>query len=133
MSELRIMQLKEEKLLEFLYENYIEGETFKVIGYAVNEFEKDGEKVPYATIEVALREEWEALSKIGYEENANRISWSVRGYDGSDLSAVVGKVITVDSSSMWSFRKEFVTSYGKKESKITGLKCTIPLERLLAL
>lgn len=133
MSELKIMGLTEERLLKYVFQNKIEGKTFQIIGYSVSEFERDGEKIPYATVEVALADEWKALSEIGYEDNASRMNWSVRGFDGSDLSSVVGKVLTVSDYDTWTFKKEFVTNYGRKESRIVGLKNTVPLEELLAL
>ena len=133
MSELKIMNLSEERLLKFVFQNKIEGETFQIIGYSVSEFERDGEKIPYATVEVALADEWKALSEIGYKDNASRMNWSVRGFDGSDLSSVVGKVMTVRDFNTWAFKKEFVTNYGRKESRIVGLKNAVPLEELLAL
>ena len=133
MSELKIMNLSEERLLKFVFQNKIEGETFQIIGYSVSEFERDGEKIPYATVEVALADEWKALSEIGYEDNASRMNWSVRGFDGSDLSSVVGKVMTVRDFNTWAFKKELVTNYGRKESRIVGLKNVVPIEELLAL
>lgn len=133
MSELKIMSLTEERLLKYVFQNKIEGKTFQIIGYSVSEFERDGEKIPYATVEVALADEWKALSEIGYEDNAGRMDWSVRGFDGSDLSSVVGKVLTVSDYGTWTFKKEFVSNYGRKESRIVALKNTVSLEELLAL
>ena len=97
----------------------------------MSEFERDGEKIPYATVEVALADEWKALSEIGYEDNASRMNWSVRGFDGSDLSSVVGKVLTVSDYDTWTFKKEFVTNYGRKESRIVGLKIQFPWRNCL--
>ena len=91
----------------------------------MSEFERDGEKIPYATVEVALADEWKALSEIGYEDNVSRMNWSVRGFDGSDLSSVVGKVMTVTDFNM-GFQKELVTNYGRKESRIVALKNAVP-------
>ena len=125
------MNLSEERLLKFVFQNKIEGETFQIIGYSVSEFERDGEKIPYATVEVALADEWKALSEIGYEDNASRMNWSVRGFDGSDLSSVVGKVLTVSDYDTWTFKKEFVTNYGRKESRIVGLKIQFPWRNCL--
>ena len=82
---------------------------------------------------MALADEWKALSEIGYEDNASRMRWSVRGFDGSDLSSVVGKVLTVSDYDTWTFKKEFVTNYGRKGKPNSGLKNTVPLEELLAL
>ena len=80
-----------------------------------------------------MADEWKALSEIGYEDNVSRMNWSVRGFDGSDLSSVVGKVMTVTDFNTWAFKKELVTNYGRKESRIVALKNAVPLEELLAL
>ena len=89
-------------------------------------------KIPYATVEVALADEWKALSEIGYEDNVSRMNWSVRGFDGSDLSSVVGKVMTVTDFNM-GFQKRACDKLREKGEPYCGLEERGSLEELLAL
>ena len=130
---MKTLNITEEELLQSVVKG-LKDKIYLIVNTEPGEFEKDGEKQRYARLLVCEKDEYEALSSIGFSERCEVIKFPTSQYDGSDISGVVGKVVKTSNLDNWMFGKADIgIGYGRHERQIVGLSYRLNMNEVAQL